>query len=186
MPMIKKSLFCYQFFPIRLPLQVRHVQICLGSSKHSLLTSLPSFPQLRRHGKKSEWNGKEPCSGQHWTLWTVAYQAPSSMGFSRQEYWVGCYFLLQDSIWPPSKYTHAFSPSLCRMRVPCNSTGLILGVFVISLPRVPGLLQVHRKVGRVASYLDSAEKDLIFTALPGYPFTQRSNTSWDIQRHIPS
>ena len=114
MPMIKKSLFCYQFFPIRLPLQVRHVQICLGSSKHSLLTSLPPFPQLRRHGKKSEWNGKEPCSGQHWTLWTVAYQAPSSMGFSRQEYWVGCYFLLQDSIWPPSKYTHAFSPSLCR------------------------------------------------------------------------
>ena len=23
------------------------------------------------------------------TLWTVAYQAPSSMGFSRQEYWSG-------------------------------------------------------------------------------------------------
>ena len=65
MPMIKKSLFCYQFFPIRLPLQVRHVQICLGSSKHSLLTSLLPVPQLRRHGKISEWNGKEPCSGQH-------------------------------------------------------------------------------------------------------------------------
>ena len=24
-----------------------------------------------------------------WTLWTVAYQAPLSMGFSRQEYWSG-------------------------------------------------------------------------------------------------
>ena len=29
------------------------------------------------------------------TLWTVAHQAPLSMGFSRQEYWVGYHFLLQ-------------------------------------------------------------------------------------------
>ena len=29
------------------------------------------------------------------TLWTVARQAPLSMGFSRQEYGVGCHFLLQ-------------------------------------------------------------------------------------------
>ena len=29
------------------------------------------------------------------TPWTVAHQAPLSMGFSRQEYWSGCYFLLQ-------------------------------------------------------------------------------------------
>ena len=27
------------------------------------------------------------------TLWTVAYQAPPSMGFSRQEYWSGLPFL---------------------------------------------------------------------------------------------
>ena len=27
--------------------------------------------------------------------WTVIYQAPLSMGFSRQEYWSGCYALLQ-------------------------------------------------------------------------------------------
>ena len=26
------------------------------------------------------------------TLWTVAYQAPPSMGFSRQEYWLGLPF----------------------------------------------------------------------------------------------
>ena len=26
--------------------------------------------------------------------WSVAYQAPPSMGFSRQEYWVGCHCLL--------------------------------------------------------------------------------------------
>ena len=28
--------------------------------------------------------------------WTVAHQAPQSMGFSRQEYWVGCHSLLQE------------------------------------------------------------------------------------------
>ena len=29
------------------------------------------------------------------TPWTVAHQAPPSMEFSRQEYWMGCHFLLQ-------------------------------------------------------------------------------------------
>ena len=29
------------------------------------------------------------------TLWTVACQAPLSLGFSRQEYWSGCHALLQ-------------------------------------------------------------------------------------------
>ena len=29
------------------------------------------------------------------SLWTVACQAPLSMGFSRQEYWSGCHALLQ-------------------------------------------------------------------------------------------
>ena len=30
------------------------------------------------------------------TLWTVAHQAPLSMGFSRQEHWSGCHALLQE------------------------------------------------------------------------------------------
>ena len=29
------------------------------------------------------------------TPWTVAHQAPLSLGFSRQEYWSGVHFLLQ-------------------------------------------------------------------------------------------
>ena len=29
------------------------------------------------------------------TPWTVAHQAPLSVGFSRQEYWSGCHFFLQ-------------------------------------------------------------------------------------------
>ena len=32
------------------------------------------------------------CVGLFATLWTVAYQAPPSMGFSRQEYWSGLPF----------------------------------------------------------------------------------------------
>ena len=28
-------------------------------------------------------------------LWTAALQAPLSMGFSREEYWVGCHALVQ-------------------------------------------------------------------------------------------
>ena len=32
------------------------------------------------------------------TLWTAAYQTPLSMGFSRQEYWVGCHCLLRSSL----------------------------------------------------------------------------------------
>ena len=30
------------------------------------------------------------------TLWAVSCQIPLSMGFSRQEYWVDCHFLLQE------------------------------------------------------------------------------------------
>ena len=33
------------------------------------------------------------------TPWTVAYQAPPSMGFSRQEYWSGVPFL-SNCFWP--------------------------------------------------------------------------------------
>ena len=29
------------------------------------------------------------------TLWKIALQPPLAMGFSRQEYWSGCHFLLQ-------------------------------------------------------------------------------------------
>ena len=32
------------------------------------------------------------CIGLFATLWTVARQAPQSMGFSRQEYWIGLPF----------------------------------------------------------------------------------------------
>ena len=44
------------------------------------------------------------------TLWTVARQAPLSMGFSRQEYWSGLHFLLQ-GIFP----TQGLNPCLLHL-----------------------------------------------------------------------
>ena len=44
------------------------------------------------------------------TLWTVAYQAPLSMGFSRQEYWSGCHALLQGIF-----LTQGLNPHLLRL-----------------------------------------------------------------------
>ena len=35
------------------------------------------------------------------TPWTAAYQAPPSMGFSRQEFWSGCHCLLESRCRPP-------------------------------------------------------------------------------------
>ena len=45
------------------------------------------------------------------TPWTVAYQAPLSMQFSRQEYWVGCHLLLQEIF-----LTQGWNPGLPHCR----------------------------------------------------------------------
>ena len=52
------------------------------------------------------------------TPWTIAYQAPPSMGFSRQEYWSRVAFLLQ-RIFP----TQGWNPGLphCRQTLYCLS-----------------------------------------------------------------
>ena len=52
------------------------------------------------------------------TPWTVAYWAPQSMEFSRQEYWMSCHFLLQ-GIFP----TQGSNPGLphCRQMLYCLS-----------------------------------------------------------------
>ena len=51
--------------------------------------------------------------------WTVACQAPLSVGFFRQEYWVGCHLLLQ-RIFP----TQGLNPCLLRYRlVPLELSG---------------------------------------------------------------
>ena len=57
-------------------------------------------------------------------LWTVAYQAPLSMGFSRQEYWSGLPFPLPGDL--PNPGTEHTS---LRMH---NSPALAGGIFILS------------------------------------------------------
>ena len=45
------------------------------------------------------------------TPWTVAHQVPLSIGFSRQEYWSSCHFLLQGVF-----LTQGSNPGLLRCR----------------------------------------------------------------------
>ena len=63
------------------------------------------------------------------TPWTVAPQAPLSMGFSRQEHWSGSHFLLQ-GIFPTQDWTHicAVSPALWADSLPLSHQGSPLRV----------------------------------------------------------
>ena len=54
-----------------------------------------------------KWKVKVKSLSRVWLLatpWTTAYQAPPSMGFSRQEYWRGCHCLL----WYSESFNHSF------------------------------------------------------------------------------
>ena len=49
-----------------------------------------ALPNVNRHTCSITQSSLTFC-----TPWTVAHQAPLSVEFSSQEYWVGCHFLLQ-------------------------------------------------------------------------------------------
>ena len=61
------------------------------------------------------------CFGLFVTLWTVAYQAPLSMGFSRQEYWSGVPFPSPGDL--PDPGIEAGSPSLQADALPSEPRG---------------------------------------------------------------
>ena len=50
------------------------------------------------------------------TPWTAAYQAPPSMGFSRQEYWSGLPSIVKMSLL--SKVNYEFEASLIQIPMP--------------------------------------------------------------------
>ena len=58
------------------------------------------------------------------TPWTVAHQASPSMGFSRQEYWSGCHFLLQRNL--PHPGIELRSPALQVDSLPTELQGKLL------------------------------------------------------------
>ena len=51
----------------------------------------------------------EPCPPLFATPWTVDHQTPLSMGFPRQEYWNGCYFLLQGIFPTQGSHPHLYN-----------------------------------------------------------------------------
>ena len=55
------------------------------------------------------------------TLWTVAHQAPRSMGFSRQEYWSGLPFLPPRDI--PNPGIEPWAPALESDTLPSEPPG---------------------------------------------------------------
>ena len=55
------------------------------------------------------------------TPWTVAYQAPQSMEFSRQEYWSGLPFPSPEDL--PNPGVEPGSPALQADSLPCEPAG---------------------------------------------------------------
>ena len=86
----------------------RHKLICLGlvvfwygRQDHSVRKKQSvRWIVLKQHANDESWTpvymlSPFSCVWLFTTLWTVARQAPLSMGFSRQEYWSGCHALFQ-------------------------------------------------------------------------------------------
>ena len=61
------------------------------------------------------------CVGLFASPWTVAYQAPPSMGFSRQEYWSGLPFPSPGDL--PNPRIEPWSPSLQADALPPGPPG---------------------------------------------------------------
>ena len=70
------------------------------------------------------------------TPWTIAYQAPLSMGFSRQEYWSGSPYPPPGDL--PSSGTEPGSPELHEV-FPCGSAGKESACNAGDLGLIPGL-----------------------------------------------
>ena len=60
------------------------------------------------------------------TLWTVAYQAPLSMGFSRQEYWSGVPFPSPGGL--PDPGMEPGSPALQADALPSEPPGMSINI----------------------------------------------------------
>ena len=81
------------------------------------------------------------------TLWTVACQAPLSMGFSRQEYWIRLPFSSPGN--PPNPKLEPRSPTLQAASLPTElagkpmKTGLKLGSLALQAGSLPTELKTN-------------------------------------------
>ena len=79
------------------------------------------------------------CTQLFATLWTLAHQAPLSMGFSRQEYWSELPFPPPGDLPDPGiEATSPVSPSLAGESLPLNHLGSEVALVVKNLPASAG------------------------------------------------
>ena len=81
------------------------------------------------------------------TLWTVAHQAPLSMGFSRQEYWSGLPFPSPGDL--PDPGIEPGSPALQSDALPSEPPGTNVNKFTINI-----LSKKHQELQEHSSYKD--------------------------------
>ena len=112
------------------------------------------------------------------TPWTVAHQAPLSIGFSRQEYQSGCHALLQGNL--PNPGIKPRSPTLQVDSLPTEPPGkpkntgvgslsLLQGIFPTQGSN-PGLLHYRRVL-----YQLSHKGSIRTLEWAAYPFSRRSS-----------
>ena len=100
---------------------------CLTESHHLCGVNHPGIsagdPLSRHHGPCSEYCEVKSLSRVQLfaTPWTVAHQAPLSMGFSRQEYWSGVPFPSPGDL--PNTGTEPRSPALQANSLPAEPQG---------------------------------------------------------------
>ena len=81
------------------------------------------------------------------TLWTVAHQAPPSMGFSRQEYWSGLPFPSPGDL--PDQGIEPGSPALQSDALPSEPPGTNVNKFTMNI-----LSKKHQELQEHSSYKD--------------------------------
>ena len=101
---------CYQYFPKNKELFVGIISVCVHVPSHVWLSV---------------------------TAWTVAHQAPLSMGFSRQEYWSGLSFFSPGNLPDPrikptslKSPTGGFRPGGFFPTVPPGNPGITYTLFI--------------------------------------------------------
>ena len=154
-------------------------------------SSVPRFLQARTvewvvisFSNESKWKVKVKslsCVRLLATTWTAAYQAPSSMGFSRREYWSGVPLpsLVHDTISrqkPVSILSFCYSSSTTtyrwRMDIPQSIRNLISTAITISQ------LDYLQQLPKWPSYVCSCtSQSILYTAARVIFLKQRSNVS---------
>ena len=100
------------------------------------------------------------------TPWTVAYQAPPPVGFSRQEYWSGLLFPSPGDL--PNSGIEPGSPTLQADALPSEPPGILLCnfpfVYYLCLVVISKLILASKKMNQEVFYSIS-EKDCVELAV---------------------